>query len=110
MALNRGFTPAQFRDTFLGSVGPFTVAGTPASTATGVTNTFSLTVPAALGLQVNDIVTILPQGTALVAGVDLQGTVISATSIAVTTSNGSAGTYNPGASSFIVVGLRPKLA
>lgn len=107
MALSRGFGPTQFRSSFLGTFGPFPVTATIPSTAAGANGTVSV---ALAGLQLNDIVFVLPQGGALVSGVQVDGIVASPNSLTLVASNGTGGAYNPGSQSFIVIALRPKLA
>lgn len=107
MALSRGFSPAQFRDAFIGTFGPVTVTATIPSTATLTNSTVAVTVA---GLQPNDMVFVLPQGSALVAGVQVDGICTAANTLSLVANNGSAGTYNPGSQSFIIMALRPKLA
>lgn len=106
MALTRGYSPSQFRDKILGSIGPVPVTATIPSTAAGANGTVAVTVPATLGLAVGDIIFVIPQGAALVAGVDVEATVMSPTSVSLVAHNGSLGAYNPGAATFVLVGFR----
>lgn len=110
MALSRGFSPAQFRDAVLGTLGPYPVTATIPSTASGANGTVAVTVPASAGFQVGDILFVLPSGGGLVAGVDIEATVTSATAISLVAHNGSGGAFNPGSQTYTLVGFRFKTA
>jgi len=106
MALTRGFSPSQFRNKILGSIGPFPVTAAIPSTAAGANGTVAVTIPAGLGLAIGDILFVIPQGVALVAGVDVEAIVTSPTTISLVAHNGSAGAFNPGAATYTIVGFR----
>jgi hypothetical protein len=106
VALQRGYSPSQFRDKILGSIGPFQVTGTIPSTAAGATGFVSITVPSTLGLLPGDQLTVIATGGGLIAGVDLAGQVVSSTTVAIIASNGTGGSYNPGSQVFTLVGFR----
>lgn len=110
MALIRGFSPAQFRDAVIGSLGPYPVTATIPSTATGANGTVAAAVPASAGFQVGDILFVIPAGAALVAGVDVEAVVTSTTAISLVAHNGSGGAYNPGSATYTLVGFRFKTA
>lgn len=109
MALSRGFSPDQFRGAVLGTIGPFTVNATIPSIATGANGTVSVTANG-FGLAVGDILFVLPQGAALVAGVDIEAIVTAANVFSLVAHNGSGGAFNPGAQNYVIVGLRFKTA
>lgn len=109
MALTRGYSPAQFRDAVLGTIGPFTVNATIPSIATGANGTVAVTA-AGLGLLPGDVLFVIPQGAALVAGVDIEAIVTAANVFSLVAHNGSAGAFNPGAANYTIVGLRFKTA
>ena len=106
MALTRGFSPSQFRDKLLGSIGPVPVTATIPSTAAGANGKVDVVVPATLGLAVGDILFVIPQGAALVSGVDVEAIVLSSTSVSLVAHNGSLGAFNPGAATYVLVGFR----
>ena len=106
MALTRGFSPSQFRDKILGSVGPIPVTATIPSTAAGANGKITVAVPAGLGLQVGDVLFVIPQGAALVDGVDVEAVVLTSTSVSLVAHNGSTGAYNPGSATYVLVGFR----
>ncbi len=106
MALTRGFSPSQFRDKILGSIGPVPVSATIPSTAAGANGTVAVTVPASLGLLPGDILFVIPSGGGLVAGVDIEATVVSATSVSLVAHNGTGSAFNPGAQTYTLVGFR----
>lgn len=106
MALTRGYSPSQFRNKILGSIGPVPVAATIPSTAAGGNGAVTVTVAAGLGLQVGDILFVIPQGAALVAGVDIEATVLTSTTISLVAHNGSGGAFNPGAATYVLIGFR----
>jgi len=106
MALTRGFSPSQFRDKILGSIGPIPVNATIPSTAAGANGKVTIAVSATLGLVVGDILFVIPQGAALVDGVDVEAVVLTSTSVSLVAHNGSGSIYNPGAANFVLVGFR----
>lgn len=107
MALTRGFTPAQFRDAFLGVVGPVPVTATIASTAAGASSTINVTVP---GVQPGDIIFVIPAVNPGNGGI-IDGTVISANTVTLYTAVATGGaTYNPGAQVLTFFALRAKTA
>jgi hypothetical protein len=87
--------------------GAYVVSATVASTATGA-NGKSGTVSCP-GVLPGDVVFVAPVA-AQTAGVAFNAAVTAADTIVITAMNGSAGTYNPGAQSFNVLVLRPKVA
>lgn len=109
MTISRGFSPTQFREITLGTLGPFTVNATIPSTAAGANGTVAVTA-AGLGLQPGDILFVLPQGAALVAGVDIEATVTAANVFSLVAHNGSGGAFNPGAANYTIIGFRFKTA
>lgn len=108
MALTRGFTPAQFRDAFLGTIGPVPVSVTIASTAAGASSTVNATVP---GVLPGDIVFVIPAVNPT-NGCIIDASVISANTVTVYTAVATGGaTYNPaGAQILTFFALRVKTA
>lgn len=107
MALVRGFTPAQFRDSFLGVVGPVPVSGTIASTAAGASSTINVTVP---GMLPGDIVFVIPAVNPT-NGCVIDGMVTAANTVTIYTAVATGGvTYNPGAQTLTIFALRLKTA
>lgn len=106
MALIRGFTPAQFRDAFLGVVGPLQVTADIPSAAAGANSTVAVTGTA---LAVGDIV-IGIQPTTLVAGVSYDATVTANGTLSIVMHNGTGGAVDPASQVYTIIALRPKLA
>ena len=102
----QSFSQRQYRGDVLGSI-KGTVTATIPSTATGV-NSFvgSISVP---GARAGDFVSVSPAAVQT-AGVSFGAQVTANDTIAITCSNGSAGTYNPGSQTFNVFIERAKLA
>lgn len=107
MALIRGFSPAQFRDAVLGSVGPFQVTATIASVAAGAVGGVQVALPVGLGLQVGDVLQVVSP---VASRVRVDAQVDDATHISLIAANGSAGAFNPGAIVYTIVGFRFKTA
>jgi len=63
--------------------------------------------PAGLGLQPGDLLLVL---TPVTSRVSIEAQVDDATHLSLIASNGSAGTFNPGAVSYTIVGFRFKTA
>lgn len=116
MALIRTFLPGQFRDNFLGSVGPFQVTATIASTAAGANGSAQASAVAgsapalAALLQASDMIIEIIPATPQTAGVSFTATVTANGVLWLTASNGTGGAYNPGAQTFTVFALRLKTA
>lgn len=107
MALTRGFTPAQFRDSFLGVVGPVPVSATIPSTAAGASSVVNVAVP---GVALGDIVFVIT-AVAPTAGTTVDAMVTSAGNVTVYTAVATGGTtYNPGAQTLTFIALRAKTA
>ena len=107
MALTRGFTPAQFRDSFLGVIGPVPVSVTIASTAAGASSTINVAVP---GVLPGDIVFVIPAVNPT-NGCIIDASAISAGNVTLYTAVATGGTtYNPGAQTLTFVALRAKTA
>lgn len=106
MALIRGFSPAQFRDAFLGVVGPFQVTADIPSAAAGANSTVAVTGTA---LAVGDIV-ISVQPTTLVAGVTYDANVTANGTVSLVMHNGSGGAVDPASQVYTIIALRPKTA
>jgi hypothetical protein len=101
-----GMGAAQFRGTYT-QVGVYTATATIPSTATlAIGFIGSISLP---GVAVGDVVEVAPVA-AQAAGVAFLATVTAAGVAAITVVNGSAGTYNPGAQSFVFVARRAKTA
>lgn len=108
MALTRGFTPAQFRDVFLGAIGPVPVSATIASTAAGASSKVDVTVP---GVQLGDILIDVLPTVAPTSGCVITGSVTAANTVSVYTAVATGGTlYNPGAQVLTFILLRAKTA
>lgn len=107
MALQRGFSQSQYRDTFLGSVGPFLVTATIPSTAAAAVGGVQVTIPTGSGFQPGDILFVVSP---VVSRVSVEAQVDDATHISFIAENGSAGAFNPGSVAYTLIGLRPKLA
>lgn len=110
MALTRAFSPAQFRDATLGTLGPAPVAATIPSTAAGANGEVSNLTMA--GVQVGDVLFVLSysNGTTWAAGVDIEAVATAANTIALVAHNGSGAAFNPGAQTYVVAGFRFKTA
>ena|SRR5579859_1092085 len=107
MALTRGFYAGQFRDAFLGVVGPVPVSATIPSTAAAASSLVNVAVP---GVQLGDIVFVIP-AVAPTAGCTIDANVTSAGNVTVYTAVATGGTtYNPGAQTLTFVALRAKTA
>lgn len=108
MALSRAFTPAQFRDAFLGVVGPVGATVTIPSTAAGATTENSgISVP---GAALGDLVFVIP-AVAPTAGCVIAASVTAANTVTIVTTVGTGGTtYNPGAQTLTFFCLRLRTA
>jgi uncharacterized protein (DUF697 family) len=108
MSLVRGFSPAQFRDSFLGVIGPVPVSATIPSTAAGALTHVEVTVP---GVQVGDIVLGIVPAVTPTVGTVIDGSVTAANTVTVQTSCATGGTtYTPGAQVLTFLLLRAKLS
>ena len=103
MALQRGFSPGQFRDNALGTVGPFTVTATIPSTTSGSVGTIAVTIPATLGLLAGDDLAVISPVT---ASVPIQVTVTSNVALQLSVCNTSGSTFNPGSVTYTLAGVR----
>lgn len=122
MALIRTFLPGQYRDNFLGSVGPFYVNATIPSTAAGAVGAATASAASSPGptasnsmalsalLQASDIVMDVIPVVAQPSLVVFSGQITSNGNLSIVAQNGTGGAYNPGALVFMVFVLRLKTA
>lgn len=101
-----GFGPKQFRAVVIGAVVGQVTATVPSTTTLTVSFIGSISLP---GVVAGDIVQVAPVA-AQAAGVTFDAQVTAADTIAITCTNASAGTYNPGSQVFNAVALRLKLS
>lgn len=122
MALIRTFLPGQYRDNFLGSVGPFYVTATIPSTLTTAVGAGAASAAASPGPQLSnsaalaallqqsdivlDVIPVVAQPSLIV----FSGQITSNGALTILAQNGSGSTYNPGALTFMVFALRLKTA
>src|ERR1700745_1355 len=97
----RTFLPGQFRDYFLGAIGPFQVTATIASTAAGANGSAQASAAAGAGnaqalancQQATDFILEVIPTVAQTAGVAFTGTITANGVVWITASNGTGGAY-----------------
>lgn len=108
MALQKGFTPSQFRDAFLGTVGFQQISVTPPSTSNGAFTKLSAQAVVG-GFAPGDIV--FAWLNTPVSGVIVDAQVTAVNTVELFFFNESGSTYNPGAGQLVnLIGLRAKTA
>lgn len=101
-----GYGPKQFRAVTAGAVVAQVTATVPSTTTLTVSFIGSVAMP---GVVAGDIIQVAPV-VAQTAGVTFDAQVTANDVIAITCTNASAGTYNPGSQVFNALALRLKLA